>query len=219
MIKANRRAIGDFYETNPQYENLIKTLLRSYTGLFEEPVSISEKTLANRLQITEEELKKQLVLLSKKNLIFYKPQHQNPEIIFTSEIIPKQNFYINRREFEERKKIIKDKMQAMLFYASSNHICRSRILLSYFGEYDAKNCGQCDVCYQNKKLNIEQRILNILQKTIQIPLDMLLKEFSELEHDKVLTGIRNLLAEEIILKDEKNIIHLVNFAKNEQQTT
>ncbi len=34
----------------------------------------------------------------------------------------------------------------MVDYASEITVCRSRVLLSYFGERDSKDCGQCDVC-------------------------------------------------------------------------
>ena len=39
----------------------------------------------------------------------------------------------------------------MVHYVTSNDTCRSRMLLSYFGETDAPDCGQCDVCIGRKK--------------------------------------------------------------------
>jgi len=34
----------------------------------------------------------------------------------------------------------------MLHYATNKSRCRSRMLQEYFGEKDARDCGQCDVC-------------------------------------------------------------------------
>jgi ATP-dependent DNA helicase RecQ len=42
-------------------------------------------------------------------------------------------------------------MEAVLDYAESTHKCRSRILLSYFGETNTERCGQCDVCLEENK--------------------------------------------------------------------
>ena len=42
-------------------------------------------------------------------------------------------------------------MDWMLHYSESTDKCRSQMLLSYFGETETENCGQCDVCLEEKK--------------------------------------------------------------------
>ena len=39
----------------------------------------------------------------------------------------------------------KEKLNRMLQFAEAKS-CRRKILLSYFGEHLAENCGNCDVC-------------------------------------------------------------------------
>jgi ATP-dependent DNA helicase RecQ len=39
-----------------------------------------------------------------------------------------------------------DKIEAILAYVENDKICRSRQLLTYFGETDTKNCGICSYC-------------------------------------------------------------------------
>jgi ATP-dependent DNA helicase RecQ len=34
----------------------------------------------------------------------------------------------------------------MKFYLEDDQYCKMKLILSYFGEKDAKNCGQCSVC-------------------------------------------------------------------------
>lgn len=55
--------------------------------------------------------------------------------------------------YEERKERYEKRISAMLDYVSSDTVCRSRMLLHYFGEKNEHNCGQCDTCInlKNKK--------------------------------------------------------------------
>ena len=50
--------------------------------------------------------------------------------------------------YEERKKQFIKRIRAMEDYATNNQ-CRSRLLLSYFGEKSSHDCGQCDVCLEH----------------------------------------------------------------------
>ena len=48
--------------------------------------------------------------------------------------------------YDDRKKSFQHRIEAMLHYAEETDFCRSKVLLHYFGEEDAPECGQCDVC-------------------------------------------------------------------------
>ena len=52
----------------------------------------------------------------------------------------------------------------MIDYAYSKGRCREKILLEYFGETDAKDCGCCDVCRDHKKNNDTKRGVKIIEK-------------------------------------------------------
>ena len=43
-----------------------------------------------------------------------------------------------------------DRIKAMEEYVISENVCRSRMLLRYFGEKNEHNCGQCDVCLSHR---------------------------------------------------------------------
>ncbi len=45
----------------------------------------------------------------------------------------------------EQKRVELHKLQAMVGFAEAQN-CRRRVLLGYFGEHLAKDCGNCDVC-------------------------------------------------------------------------
>ena len=53
--------------------------------------------------------------------------------------------------YEDRKKQFAERIHAMIAFASNDQVCRSRQLLSYFGEEKGHDCGQCDVCLSHRK--------------------------------------------------------------------
>lgn len=64
-----------------------------------------------------------------------------------------RHLQISPAVYEERKERYEKRISAMLDYVSSDTVCRSRMLLHYFGEKNEHNCGQCDTCInlKNKK--------------------------------------------------------------------
>jgi ATP-dependent DNA helicase RecQ len=90
----------------------------------------------------------------------------------------------------------KKRLEWVLHYTESRHLCRSRILLSYFGEKNSHDCEQCDVCIEKRKsgLKLEQfeKIYHAIKSIlIQNPitpsqLKENLSEFSETDWLKVL---------------------------------
>jgi ATP-dependent DNA helicase RecQ len=58
----------------------------------------------------------------------------------------------------------------MIRYASSDKICRSQFLLSYFGQLDTPRCGRCDFCLNMESLQPGSEEFDILLKTLQVQL-------------------------------------------------
>ena len=48
--------------------------------------------------------------------------------------------------YDDRKREYEERIAAILRYAEDTTTCRSRLLLQYFGDHEADDCGQCDVC-------------------------------------------------------------------------
>lgn len=59
-------------------------------------------------------------------------------------------FFIYCAVYEERKERYETRIHAMVEYVTSENVCRSRMLLRYFGEKNEHNCGQCDVCLSHR---------------------------------------------------------------------
>ncbi len=63
---------------------------------------------------------------------------------------------IPRQVYEDRLEQYRERIHAMLRYAQSTDRCRSRQLLEYFGEQTSHDCGQCDVCLQDRGLLVTE---------------------------------------------------------------
>ncbi len=150
MFTLRRDELYAIHEQNPDIERLLRVILRSYTGVFADYVYISEDMLAARSGLTRREVYDALVLLSRRRILHYIPGKKTPYIIYTRERQEASRICIGKEVYEDRKASYERRIKAVLEYISDGAHCRSRMLLRYFGEKSECNCGQCDVCLQQK---------------------------------------------------------------------
>lgn len=145
------------------YDNLIQTILRNYTGVFADDVYIDESFLGAKINKTRQEVYDMLTLLSKWKHINYVPAKQSAFIIY-SERREENNFLsIPKIVYEKRKGRFEKRIKSMIHYVESEHICRSRLLLVYFNERNPKNCGVCDVCLQKNRKKLSDSEFDIIR--------------------------------------------------------
>jgi len=142
----NRDELYNFQLTKSGYDGFIKLLLRSYSGVFTDYVKIDEASLARKAGSPKDLIYKYLIQLRKMKILDYIPYRKTPMILFTEERLDQRNLYISREKYLERKQEFTRKLNAMIHYATNDSRCRSRMLQEYFGEKEARDCGQCDVC-------------------------------------------------------------------------
>lgn len=150
-MKMGVRALYDFMVRQPKFESFVQTLIRSYGGVFEGYVRISEVKLAGRIQKSVSEVVEMLIKLEKLGVITYKRASNLPSVTFLAPRIPEADFTLHPKVYGQLKKNAKKRYEAMIGYISSADECRSRVLLRYFGEPAAADCGHCDVCNKNNK--------------------------------------------------------------------
>jgi ATP-dependent DNA helicase RecQ len=157
---------------NSETEELLHALLRTYTGLFTDDVYIDESLLASRVGKEREEVCEILISLSRARYIRYIPRKKTPYIVFTTSREDTRFVSIPRTVYEERKQRFEKRIHAMIDYAERNDVCRSRMLLIYFDEEGASDCGSCDVCLAKNETGlsnfefgqIKQAVKEVLQE-------------------------------------------------------
>ncbi|MBK5721242.1 RecQ family ATP-dependent DNA helicase [Dysgonomonas sp. Marseille-P4677] len=134
------------FDFEGEYEQLINTILRLYTGVFTNYATINEAEIALRLNTTRRAVYEELKILAKRHIIDYIPHKKTPLITYTRPRVDCKYLNIPRLVNEDRKERFEKRIQAITHYVEQDNICRSRVLLSYFGEKKSTDCRQCDVC-------------------------------------------------------------------------
>ncbi len=166
MIIVNKTELYQFQLRNDNFNELIKLILRSYSGLFSEYINIDEATLARRAKTTEDVIYNYLKQLQKYNIIKYIPKSVTPKITYLEPRNDKKHVRLDAMIYGDRKKSYEQRIESVIDYAECSHVCRSRHLLRYFGQSNVKDCGMCDVCIDKKKRNIANKDCDKIEELI-----------------------------------------------------
>ena len=166
LFTIQRDELYKFSEFNEAIENLIRILLRSYTGLFADYVHINESLLAQRTGLSELTVYESLKLLSKQRIIHYIPAQKVPTIYYNKSREEMKYLFIPQSVYEKRRDKLINRIKNVIDYGSSETQCRSKMLLHYFGEKEAKDCGKCDVCLDKKQRDMRSSDMDRLIETV-----------------------------------------------------
>ncbi|HAH58936.1 MAG TPA: RecQ family ATP-dependent DNA helicase, partial [Bacteroidales bacterium] len=106
----------NFQVENALYDPLIKTILRSYGGVFTDASVISENELAQRLNTSTGWIVNSLNALHKIDLLTYLPRREKPQLTFVSELIRAQDLSISPQNYTDRKRDAIARMEAIIEY-------------------------------------------------------------------------------------------------------
>lgn len=156
MIVVNKQQLYDL-RLSPQVEKVLRTLLRSYTGLFADYEYISEPVVATRAAISEQQVYEALLQLSRQRVIHYVPRTSNPMLLFTASRVENRHVVIPVAIYEKRRESMKKRIDSMIRFAFDSSGCRVNTLLGYFGETPGDDCGKCDCC-RSRRVNKNQSL-------------------------------------------------------------
>ena len=214
LFTIRRDELYKLREMGKEAEALIQSILRSYTGVFTDYAYISEESLAIRTGLTRQQIYNILVTLTKRRIVDYIPRKKTPYIIYTRERLELRFLHIPPSVYEERKARYEARIKAMEEYVTTENICRSRMLLRYFGEKNEHNCGQCDVCLSKRATDnlseksyeeVKRQILNLLSHSPLTPAET--ADQIKAEKEDIGQVIRYLL-DEGELKMQDGMLHI-----------
>jgi ATP-dependent DNA helicase RecQ len=171
--------IYDYLRRYPRHDKLIKLMLRTYGGIFEDTKTININYLCSTLNLYKSQLLKQLETLHEDKIIEFYNSNSSAQITF---LVPREDnrtINIYAKEIEQRNTLKIRKLNALVTFIENDTICRSIQLLTYFDEKNIEDCGICDVCISKKKdnyNNISQDIKNAISNELRSNGDLSSKE-------------------------------------------
>lgn len=159
------------YNDIPKSANVIMTaLMRMYPGIFTDWIYIDEWDIFKHLDFTWtnfEDIYKSLCVLRSYGVIDYVPGKKAGFITLLSRRVDADHIVIEKDAYEKRKENATYRLENVYRYIQSNGICRSRLLLHYFGETSAKDCGICDYCTDKRTNRLAMSADNALWENLR----------------------------------------------------
>ena len=131
---------------SPLEERVIESLLRTYSGLFNDFMFIDESYIAQLTGLRLPQVYLTLKSLASRHIIEFIPQKRTPYVRYLQRREDAEHLIFPPAIYEDLKQRFTERIEAMISYATNDSVCRSRQLLHYFGETRSTDCGQCDVC-------------------------------------------------------------------------
>ncbi|MES2648608.1 MAG: ATP-dependent DNA helicase RecQ [Bacteroidota bacterium] len=166
----NKQGLYEFEKDKPALESFIKCLLRSYEGIFDNVVTIQEKTIAKLLQLEEAEVAEKLIQLAGLQVIQYQPKKDSPQLFFLYDRVSTKEVTIDEKMYAARKQQYSRRVKAIITYTRNND-CRSTFIRQYFGDEKIKSCGICDNCRSKMRTDLSDNAIMLLGDKIlaQLP--------------------------------------------------
>ena len=136
----NREELSQFENENPGLEPLIKTLLRTYAGIYDQPVAIHEKMLTSLLGWSLEEVMKGLYKMHQYQIVEYNPQKETPQIFYNLPRRKSGDIHIDEKAYVFRKEQFVERVPGMLTYVETKE-CRECSHRKLFRREGTEDCG------------------------------------------------------------------------------
>jgi ATP-dependent DNA helicase RecQ len=212
----SKESLENFEEAYPAFEPLIKALLRSYQGIFDNRISIFEKRMAGICKQSIEAVQNQLQQLAAMGIIEYLPQKETPQIHFLVNRAPAAFLHIDQDLYLSKKEAFTTRINTLINFAINPACCRSVFIGNYFGDTDKSSCGICDYCLAQKKTKLQSAAFTSIEQQLYAsltrspsPIDQLLITLGKDKEEEIWEVIRFLESENRLILKEDGTIQLV----------
>jgi ATP-dependent DNA helicase RecQ len=201
-----------YISLNPNDEEIMLTMLRAYPGIYEMQTAFNLDFIAKKSNHTSIEVQTVLQKLKEKNIIEYQAKNNDASLLFNE--IREDERTINRvaKYLERQNQLKKEQLQSVIHYINEKQICKNRLILDYFGEKTATDCGICSYCIGKKKKvkntsSLAATILSLLQTEELNSREI--QERTQTDTETVIEILQQLLEQEqiVIKANNKYTIH------------
>ena len=198
----SNEALFAYIKRHPDLETIIKTILRTYGGIFEHLLKIDITLIANKIEETEENVINALHRIKKDQIVEFNFSNTDSEVTFLQ---PREDDKtINRisKIVEQQQHLKTQQIQDVIDYVTNATVCKNIQLLNYFGEAHDVDCGICSVCLSkkpNKGINFKVVQNSIILALEQQPLSSrVLVSQLNFEESEILDVLKTLIEHDIV---------------------
>ncbi|GGG51517.1 RecQ family ATP-dependent DNA helicase [Bizionia arctica] len=209
----SNNALFYYLETHPDLNIIVKTILRTYGGIFEHEIKINSLLVSEKASVSEERLFAALRQLEKAEIINLNLSTTDSEITYLQPREDDNAIHRISHYIEQQNSLKYRQVHSVIDYVENDATCKSIQLLSYFGEKNLKPCGICSVCIvKNKKAKkhdsktIKASILTLLKQSDLSSRD-LIKQLDCTETELKQT-LKELLEHQLVSLTNKNTYKL-----------
>lgn len=214
---SNLEAKAQFLCTPNQFKNeleqgtvsqakALQSIARKYPGIFDQELSIDLDEIVHISSLKFSEI---IALFNQYNEQGVMSFNYNKSDLRLIGLVPREDQYTLRELLRNNKNYLqgkKEKIEAMITFASKDNQCKQKELLAYFGEKKEKDCLQCSaISCQKEKTSIDtsllsQEIVEILSKGALAPhqLKLSLPQYSI---DQIAAAIEQLEEKQVIKRN------------------
>ncbi len=196
-----------YMSLNQQEEPIILAILRTYPGIYDTKTAINLSLIAKKSLCNEATINLVLDKLKTLDIIDYDKKNNDATIIFNE--VREDEKTINRvskyLETQNQQKI--DQFNSVLHYINEKKVCKSTLIMNYFGEDTSSDCGICSYCVskKNKSTNsslIFKKIIELLK--IQDLDSREIQKLTKSSEDDTIFALQNLLENDTIAIKSNN---------------
>ena len=196
-----------YISLNPSDEPVILALLRTNPGIYETKTAINVTLIAKKSGTNESTVLAVLHKLEGKNCIELFATNNDATILFNEVREDEKNINRISKILDIQNNLKKEQFQAVLNYINETKICKSKLLLNYFGEQINENCGICSYCIatQNAKKQTELAKKNIVDLLQNEDLNSRqIEQKTQFSKDVILDALKYLLDNDTIYINPNN---------------
>ena len=157
-----------YMSLNPNDEEIILAILRTYPGIYEIQTAFNLPLIAKKSNHNEAEIQAVLQKLKTKEIINYQSKNNDSTLIFNEVREDERTISRVSKYLENQNQLKMEQLQSVLNYISNKKVCKNKLILLYFGEKAAFDCGICSFCITKKNkqkdnTSLATAIVNLLK--------------------------------------------------------
>jgi ATP-dependent DNA helicase RecQ len=144
-----------YMSLNPTDEEIVLAILRTYPGIYDIETAFNLPFIAKKSNHSETQVQAVLQKLKEKDIIEYHSKNNDASLIFNE--IREDERTISRvsKYLENQNQLKKEKLKSVLHYIGEQNVCKSKLILTYFGEKTDTDCGICSYCIAQKSIKTD----------------------------------------------------------------